>query len=395
MDVIVSGGWYRQPESLASDWKFEAFHFTEAGGAQMFAYDVDGDGDNDIITSLDAHGHGLAWFEQVRDGDQISFQRHLILGERPDENRYGVVFSELHALALADVDGDGLKDIVTGKTYWSHHTRTSSWHDGAVVFWFRLTRQGREVDFVPYQADDDSGIGRQVVVGDVNGDKSPDIVSANMKGTFVLLHQSRPVTLEEWTKAQPAPLALPPAGAEPVGSLPLGADGGALNLDFEDGTLKDWTSAGEAFAGQPVKGEIDPHRKFAEGKKANPQGQYWIGGFEKALDDKLQGMLTSASFVVTHPYASFRVGGGCQPGIRVELVQKETGKIIFQTHGRDSETMFPEVVDLSEHRGERIFVRLVDEESGGYGHLNFDDFRLHEKRPLFRESVAMPKKASK
>jgi hypothetical protein len=393
LDVIATHGWFRQPESLSGDWKFEEFHFTEAGGAQMFAYDVDGDGDNDIITSLNAHDHGLAWFEQSRDAGRISFKRHLIMGERPDENPYGVVFSELHALALADVDGDRLMDIVTGKTYWSHHTRTPSWHDGAVVYWFRLTRHGSVVDFVPHQADDDSGVGRQVVVGDVSGDKLPDIVTANMKGTFVLLHQKRPVTQEEWTRAQPAPLAIPGLGGDPAGSLPRAADGRALNLDFEDGTLKDWTSSGDAFVGQPVKGEIDPRRKWGEGKKAKPQGDFWIGGFEKTLDDGLRGTLTSASFTVTHPYVSFRIGGGCQSGVRMELVQKGTEKVIFQAHGRDSETMFPEVVDLSEHRGKEIFVRLIDEESAGFGHLNFDDFKLHETRPVFRESVAMPKKA--
>ena len=39
--------------------------------------------------------------------------------------------------------------------------------------------------------------------------------------------------------------------------VPLGADGKPLNLDFEDGTLRDWTAEGEAFQGQPIKGEID------------------------------------------------------------------------------------------------------------------------------------------
>ncbi|MFM7974624.1 MAG: hypothetical protein ACKO8U_06070, partial [Pirellula sp.] len=32
------------------------------GGADMFAYDVNADGLNDVITSLDAHGYGLVWW---------------------------------------------------------------------------------------------------------------------------------------------------------------------------------------------------------------------------------------------------------------------------------------------------------------------------------------------
>ena len=60
----------------------------------MFAYDVDGDGDNDVITSLAAHDFGLAWHEQVREGDKTSFRQHVIMGDRPEQNRYGLVFSE-------------------------------------------------------------------------------------------------------------------------------------------------------------------------------------------------------------------------------------------------------------------------------------------------------------
>ena len=43
--------------------------------------------------------------------------------------------------------------------------------------------------------------------------------------------------------------------AAPQGTLPLGADGKPLNLDFEDGTLKDWRAEGKAFEQQPIKGD--------------------------------------------------------------------------------------------------------------------------------------------
>ena len=61
----MKNGWWEQPASLKGDpvWKAHKFQFAQRGGAQMFAYDVDGDGDNDLITSLNAHGWGLSWFE--------------------------------------------------------------------------------------------------------------------------------------------------------------------------------------------------------------------------------------------------------------------------------------------------------------------------------------------
>ena len=35
---------------------------------------------------------------------------------------------------------------------------------------------------------------------------------------------------------------------------------------------------------QPIKGEIDPKRKWGKGKTAKPQGDFWLGGFEIHFD---------------------------------------------------------------------------------------------------------------
>ena len=387
LDIIHKDGWFEQPASDKEAWKARKFTFTPRGGAQMFAYDVDGDGDNDIITSLAAHEFGLAWFEQMKAGGGITFKKHLIMGSTRRENKYGVVFSELHATGLHDMDGDGLKDIVTGKTYWSHHKQSPQWDAGAVVYWFKLVRGKDGVDFVPQRADTDSGLGRQVSIGDVNGDGLPDIVSAGMKGTHVLLHAARKVSAAEYDKAQPKPYTPP---ALPKGVLPKGENGQALNLDFEKGTLVDWTAKGKAFIGQPIAGEIDPKRKFGEGKTAKPQGNFWLGGFEK-LFDMPTGTLTSAVFQVTHPFAAFRIGGGNHKETRVELVRADSGQVFFKMSGRNSETMRPVVMDLRAHAGKSIFIRVVDEHTGGYGHVNFDDFRFYAKRPRFANAVQPPK----
>ncbi|HVX10034.1 MAG TPA: VCBS repeat-containing protein [Pirellulales bacterium] len=206
LDVLTAEGWFEQPKSEPDSvrWKFHNTPFTNAyGGAEMYAYDVDGDGDNDVITSLAAHHFGLAWYEQYQGPDGPLFRPHVIVGSRPDENRYGIVFSEPHSVALADIDGDGLKDIVTGKTYWSHHRQSPLWDAGAVVYWFRLVRGEGGVDWVPHLADDDAGIGRQVSIVDVNGDSLPDIVLGGMKGCHVLRHVRTPVSPQRWEAAQP------------------------------------------------------------------------------------------------------------------------------------------------------------------------------------------------
>ncbi len=208
-DILMKDGWFQQPADLAGDpqWKFHAAKFAPPGGAEMYAYDVDGDGDNDVITSLAAHEFGLAWYEQVRKDDHIEFVPHLIMGSEPSQNRYGLNFSELHSVNLADIDGDGLKDIVTGKTFGSHHKRSPQWDAGAVVYWFKLARTKDGVDWIPYRAADDTGIGRQLTVADVNGDKLPDMIVGGMKGSHVLLHKRVPVSADEWRAAQPKPTA--------------------------------------------------------------------------------------------------------------------------------------------------------------------------------------------
>lgn len=190
MDLLEKDGWYEQPASLAGDpeWVHHDFAFAGPGGAQMYAYDVNGDGRNDVITSLAAHGFGLAWYEQLSGG---GFEQHLIMGQKPEENPYGIKFSELHALDLVDMNGDGIKDIVTGKRFWSHgRMGDPDRNDDAVLYWFELKRDARNVQYIPHRIDNNSGVGTQVVAGDINGDGRPDVVVGNKKGVFVLLQEA-------------------------------------------------------------------------------------------------------------------------------------------------------------------------------------------------------------
>jgi hypothetical protein len=107
------------------------------------------------------------------------------------------------------MDGDGLKDIVTGKRFWAHGKTGDVDPDSpAVLYWFKLMRgENGSVDFIPYLIDDNSGIGTQVVAGNINKDKFPDVVVGNKKGTFVLLHETKKVNKSTWEKAQPKVVA--------------------------------------------------------------------------------------------------------------------------------------------------------------------------------------------
>jgi len=191
MDMLVSEGWWEQPASLAGDpqWKCHPFTFAEAG-AQMYAYDVNGDGLNDIITALHCHKHGLVWWEQVRKDGEISFVQHTIMGNKPEDSKHGLCFTQPHAIALFDMNADGLQDIIVGKRFWAHGpTGDIDPNAPAVLYWLELVRgPNKTADFVPHLVDDNSGVGTQVVAGHISGKgKLGDIVVGNKKGTFVFL----------------------------------------------------------------------------------------------------------------------------------------------------------------------------------------------------------------
>jgi hypothetical protein len=122
VDVIANRGWWEQPPtgSTQATWTFHQAPFG-SGGAEMAVYDVNGDKLPDVVTGLAAHGWGLAWFEQKRDPQgAISFVQHNIMGDPAAKNAGNVAFSELHAATFADVDGDGIPDFITGKRTFSH-----------------------------------------------------------------------------------------------------------------------------------------------------------------------------------------------------------------------------------------------------------------------------------
>ena len=113
------------------------------------------------------------------------------MGTREEEARYGVAFSQPHALAYADINGDGHKDIITGKRMWAHGpTGDVEPNADPVLYWFEWSRDEDDVvRFIPHEIDLRSGVGVQLTVTDINGDGRNDILTASKLGAFVLLNR--------------------------------------------------------------------------------------------------------------------------------------------------------------------------------------------------------------
>jgi Domain of Unknown Function (DUF1080)/FG-GAP-like repeat len=198
MDIVNPYGWWEQPPS-GSDQETWTYH-PEAfgrygrgimGGSVMAVYDVNGDGLNDVVTVLNPHGWGLAWFEQRRDAQgKVSFVRHMIMDDLWANNAGGVVFSEPHGTTYADVDGDGIPDFIVGKRYWSHlDTYLDPDPYGLpVLYWYKTVRDPNApggAKFVPELIDNHSGAGSDLLAVDLNNDGAVDIVTATRFGTFI------------------------------------------------------------------------------------------------------------------------------------------------------------------------------------------------------------------
>jgi len=200
MDIVSANGWWEQPPKGTPEgpWPYHPVRFGSwpragggPGGAEMGVYDVNGDGLNDVVTSFEAHGWRIGWYEQKRDKNgAISFVEHMITDDLSATKPGGVAFTEPHATTFADVDGDGIPDLIVGKRVYSH---MESYTDPdpygpAVLYWFKTVRNPKApggAEFRPELIHNRSGVGSTVLAVDLNKDGAMDIVTSTNRGTFI------------------------------------------------------------------------------------------------------------------------------------------------------------------------------------------------------------------
>jgi len=196
LDILTAVGWWEQPPkgSQQETWTFHAANFG-GGAGQMSVYDVNGDGLNDVVTPLAAHGWGISWFEQKRDkAGKISFEEHPIMGDLSTKSAGNVAFSEIHASIAADLDGDGIPDLIVGKRLFSHEESYTDPdpYGASVLYWYRTVRNPKApggAEFVPELIHNRSGVGSHFVAVDLDKDGALDIITSVNRGTFIFYNK--------------------------------------------------------------------------------------------------------------------------------------------------------------------------------------------------------------
>jgi hypothetical protein len=183
-DVIVTAGWWEQPEAAdgKTPWKFHPINAGIPATADIYTYDLNGDKAADLLCSS-AHQFGIWSYEQraSKPGTSPSFVK---------VDMFPQLVSETHAMVLADINGDGAADFVTGKRWWSHGRAEPGADWPAMLYWFearKITEGPRKgmTAFTPRVIDTDSGVGTQFTVADLNGDGLLDVAVSNKRGTFI------------------------------------------------------------------------------------------------------------------------------------------------------------------------------------------------------------------
>ncbi len=148
--------------------------------------------------------------------------------------------------------------------------------------------------------------------------------------------------------------------------------GDILIADFEGNDYGGWEATGDAFGSSPARGTL--------------AGQQHVGGFKgKGLvntfrdRDGSTGTLTSPEFTIERKYIVFLIGGGDHGNTCMQLLVG--GKVVDRCSGANDETLTPNSFDVQKHRGKTARLRIVDDNRGGWGHVNVDHIVQSDKKP--------------
>lgn len=160
-------------------------------------------------------------------------------------------------------------------------------------------------------------------------------------------------------------------GLELSPSITLSKNPDRVVADFENGSYSDWKLTGDAFGTQPAQGARSPQSEVS-----GYRGRYLVNSFMGT--DSTVGSLTSTPFLINRKYLNFLIGGGGNAGkTGIELIVE--GKVVRTASGMETEQLMPMSWDVSVYSGKKGVVRIIDFETGGWGHILVDHITLSDQ----------------
>jgi len=175
-DVVTAKGWLEAPEDRRrGKWRWHPeFKLHPDASIPILVFDVDGDGDNDIVWGR-GHNYGLFWLEQVRQQDG---------SRRWVQHEIDTRWAQAHSPLLADVDGDGRPELVAGKRYMGHDGRDPGELEPLCIYWYKFDRAAKTWQRHTISAGGRAGWGLDPKAVDLDGDGDVDLIAPGRSGLY-------------------------------------------------------------------------------------------------------------------------------------------------------------------------------------------------------------------
>jgi fructan beta-fructosidase len=133
-----------------------------------------------------------------------------------------------------------------------------------------------------------------------------------------------------------------------------------------------WTATG-GLVNQPVATGAIGGQQSVSGFDGKGLADTFING-----SDSAQGTLTSSAFTISHPYINFLIGGGNHPypgnNDATAVLLIVNGQVVRSATGQNDELLNRVSWDVRQFKGQTARIEILDENSGGFGHINADEF---------------------